>query len=226
MPDFADAGLIGIIDDRVRRALKRPLRVGTFAERTGTVYGKIVEDGTTTAMSCLVANDITLMTGDRVLFAQFGSDWVIVGSLTPQGVELQYEYTAGGETTSSSSYVDAPGLPAVDSRTWSKFRPNSHVMASVDATQFATANNTEAQWGVLLTDINVGTTYGPTLVAAWFPGDSANRSAISRKVKIADVPVGTYDVKLQWRRSQGAGTITMNGDDRYTFNVREAILQG
>lgn len=225
MSEFFDAGMIDIIDARVLRALKRPQRVGTFFERSGEITGSLVEDGTATAMPCLVGSDVVVSPGDRVVFAQFGSSWVILSSLTPQGVELQYEYTAAGETTTSASYVDAPGLPAVAQRTWMKRRPGSHVIARVDATAFSSVASTDLQWAVLLTDLTSGTAYGPTFICSWFSGDG-NRTPHGRQVKIASIPAGTYDVKLQWRRASGTGTITMNSDDRYTFNIREATLQG
>lgn len=227
MPEFADdVGLIGIIDERVRRAVRRPQRVGTFAERLTDVTGTVVEDGTAVAMPCLVAGHLVLFPGDRVLFAQFGSSWVILGALSQGGVELQYEYQAAGETVTSSSYVDAPGLPAVASRTFMKLRPGSTLIARVDASAFmAVSPNTDLQFAVLITDINSGTTYGPTFICKMYSGDG-NRSAVGRQVKVSGVPMGIYDVKLQWRRAAGTGTPTMNADDFYTFNLRETTLQG
>jgi hypothetical protein len=226
MPEFFDAGMVSIIDARVKRALSRPQRVGTFVERVDDVNAMLVEDGTTTAMPCLVGSDVVVSPGDRVVFAQFGSGWVILTSLTPQGIELQYEYQAAGETVTSSSFVDGPGLPAVAQRTWMKRRPGTHVIVRVDASAFfAVTPNTDLQFGVLLTDLNTGTTYGPTFVCKLYSGDG-NRVPVSRQVKIANVPVGIYDVKLQWRRAAGTGTPTMNADDFYSLNIREATLQG
>jgi hypothetical protein len=225
MPEFFDAGMISIIDDRVKKALTRPQRVGTFVERLDDVNAMLVEDGTTTAMPCLVGSDVIVSPGDRVVFAQFGSGWVILTSLTPQGIELQYEYTAAGETVTSASYVDAPGLPALAQRTWMKRRPSTHVIARVDATAFSTVASTDLQWAVLLTDVNTGVTYGPTFICSWFSGNN-NRTPHGRQVKIPSIPAAVFDVKLQWRRAAGTGTITMNADDRYSFNIREVTLQG
>lgn len=227
MTEFADdAGLIGIIDDRVRRAIQRPQRTGTFAERVDDINGTVVEDGTAVAMPCLVSGGFNVMPGDRVIFAQFGSSWVILGVLAQRGIELQYEYQAAGETVTSASYVDAPGLPAVAARTFTKLRPGSTLIARVDASAFfAVTPNTDLQFGVLLTDLNSGTTYGPTFVCKLYSGDG-NRAAVSRQVKISGVPVGVFDAKLQWRRAAGTGTPTMNTDDFYTLNLRETTLQG
>lgn len=226
MPEYFDAGIVAIVDDRVRKALRRPQRVGTFAERLSDITGTVVEDGTTTAMPCLVGSGLAVSPGDRVVFAQFGSDWVILQSLTPQGTELQYEYQAAGETVTSSSYVDGPGLPAVAQRTWRKLRPGTHVIARFDGSAFsAVSPNTDLQFAVLLTDLVTGTAYGPTFICKFFSGDG-NRTPLGRQVKIASIPVGTYDVKLQWRRAAGTGTPTMNSDDFYSLNIREATLQG
>lgn len=223
MPDY---DLRAIVDERVQRALTRPQRHGAFGERTGQVTGTVVEDGTVTAMPCLVASDAILFPGDRVVFAQFGSDWVVLGSLTPRGTELQYEYVAAGETVTSSSFVDAPGLPALAQRTWTKTRPATTVIARVDWSAFmAVTPNTDLQMAVLLTDVNTGVAYGPTFIAKMYSGDG-NRQSAGRQVKIPGIPTATYDVKLQWRRAAGTGTPTMNADDQYTFNIRETTLQG
>lgn len=220
-----DAQMLALIDDRVRRALTRDLRPGTFAERTGDAAGTAVMDQDTTAISVLIGGDVLVSPGDRVMLARVGSTWVVVLSLAAQWpAEVQYEYTAGGETTVTSVYADAPGIPAVANRTIVKARTSSSLIARVDATAFSTLASTELRWAVLLTDLDVGTTYGPTLIASWFSGDP-NRTPHGRQVKVNNIPAGRYDAKLQWARQTGTGVITMNTDDRYTFNIREAAPQ-
>jgi len=217
-----DAQVLALVDDRVRRALNRPLRPGTFAERTGDAAGTAVMDQDTTAVAVLIGGDVIVSPGDRVVMGQFGSSWVVLASLAASWpAEIQYEYTAAGETTVTSVYADAPGIPAVAARTIVKARTSSSLIARVDATAFSTLANTELRWAVLLTDLDVGTTYGPTLIASWFSGNN-NRTPHGRQVKLAGIPAGRYDAKLQWNRQTGTGVITMNTDDRYTFNIREA----
>ena len=226
MPEYIDAGLLGMIDDRVRRALSRPLRVATFQERTGTVNATVTEDGAAVTMPVLIGSSVRAFAGDRVVMAQFGSDWVVIETLVPRGVELQYEYTASGETVTSGSYVDAPGLPSLANRTFIKTSADTALIARIDATAFVASGTGTAdlQWAVNVENIDTGDNYGPTLIASWLSAD-INRTPHGRQVKLTGIPAGTYDVVLQWRRAAGTGTITMNADDRYTFNIRETTLQ-
>jgi hypothetical protein len=219
-----DAQVLALIDDRIRRALSRPLRPGTFADRTGDAAGTAVMDQDTVAISVLIGGDVLVSPGDRVVMGQFGSSWVVLASLGAQWpAEVQYEYTTAGETTSSATYADAPGLPAVANRTIVKARTSSSLIARVDATAFASVGSTDLQWAVLLTDLNTGTTYGPTMICRWFSGNN-NRTPMSRQVKLTGIPAGRYDAKLQWRRAVG-GTVTMAVEDHYSFNIREAAPQ-
>jgi hypothetical protein len=220
-----DAQMLALIDDRIRRTITRTLRPGTFADRTADAAGMAVMDQDTTAVPVLIGGDVLVSPGDRVVLAQVGSAWVVLVSLGAQWpAERQYEYTAAGETTVTSVYADAPGIPVVANRTIVKARTASSLIARVDATAFYTVASTDLQWAVLLTDLDVGTTYGPTLIASWFSGD-LNRTPHGRQVKLLNIPAGRYDAKLQWRRAVGTGTVTMNADDRYTFNIREAAPQ-
>jgi hypothetical protein len=220
-----DAQMLALIDDRIRRTITRTLRPATFAERTGDAAGTAVMDQDTTAITVVIGGDVLVSPGDRVVLAQVGSSWVVVVSLAAAWpAERQYEYTAAGETTVTSVYADAPGIPAVANRTIVKQRTSSSLIARVDATAFSSAGSTDLRWAVLLTDLDIGTTYGPTLIASWFSGDN-NRTPHGRQVKINSIPAGRYDAKLQWARNTGVGTITMNADDRYSFNIREAAPQ-
>jgi hypothetical protein len=229
MPEggFVDVGLLGIIDDRVKRALRRPQRTGTFAERTGDVTAMVSDDdGSGTVIPVLAPADLAVLPGDRVVMSQFGSQWVVLASISPDhGVELQYEYTAAGETVTSASYVDAPGLPSSDLRLFTKTRMNTVLVARVDATAFSTVSSTDLRWGVLLTNVESGVTYGPTLISSWYSGTN-DRTPHGRQVKLTGIPMGRYDAKLQWQRFAGTGVITMTADDRYSFNLRETTLQG
>ena len=136
----------------------------------------------------------------------------------------QYEYTASGETITSGTFTDCPGLPSQTNRTIIKTRTSSSLIARVDATAFSPAGTVDLQWAVYLVNLATGDDYGPTLIASWLSGD-INRTPHGRQIKLTGIPAGRYDAIMQWRRATGAGTPTMNTDDRYTFNIREAAPQ-
>jgi hypothetical protein len=225
MAEF-DEQLLAVIDDRVRFKTGRPIRRLTLVERTSDVTCTVNELGDNSTFAW-IAGDVLAAAGDQVLAVQAGSDWVVLGSLTARWPEeLAYSYINAGETTVSGSFVAAPGVPAVDNRTFVKRSNASAVIAHVTGTCFISGGvPSRVQWAVQMTDRDTGTVYGP-LTAADHNFGTTGRQAQTGFAKFwgaNQLPAGRFDALMMWARVPGsAGTIaTATGEDRWTLDVRE-----
>jgi hypothetical protein len=221
-----DAELLALIDDRVRRTLTRPQRMGTLVERTGDITGTAIEDGDVATLDVLIVGDKLIFEGDRVLLLRVGSALVAVGGFTPRWEsELVYGYAAAGETVTSTSFVDAPGLPgSVAGRTFHKRSEQTSVTARVDATAFITGTAPcRLAFGCKLTDLDTGVVYGPQTMADFHFTATLDRNTLAGPTTfVGTVPAGAFDAKLMWARiSTSGGTPSMSGDDKYVFSIRE-----
>jgi hypothetical protein len=219
-----DRELLTLIDGRVDKKNVRQLRPGTFAQRTSDTTGLVTEDAGVTSMPVLVAGDLKVDPGDRVVMAEFGKDWVVLAALAPRWTsEIFWEYTFAGETTTSGSYVDIPGMPAAASRQFSKRSSSSSVIGDANISCYYTGGTTaELALAFTLTDVDTGDVYGPQRVAHDFTSANGIRLNFGGKSRLSSVPAGTYTVALRWRRVQGTGTVTTDANDSYDFSVREA----
>lgn len=224
-----DAQLLAIVNDQVRRAITRPLRMATVVERTSDIEALVVEDAGVVSMRALVFGDLLVYEGDRVMIAQVGSEWVVVGGLTPRWpAELHYMYISAGETTTSSSFVDAPGIPSdVADRTFIKRSNLSAVEAFCCATCYINgAVPTRVQWAAKFTDLNTGLVYGPLHMADHNFATAGQRHAQTGMrifTGANQMPAGEYDAVMMWARvPAGTGTITTStSEDRWEFRARE-----
>jgi hypothetical protein len=215
-----------VVNDAVRRTLTRPIRRMTLVERTSDITCQVSELGDVATFAWL-AGDLLAAPGDPVLVVQAGSDWVVLGSLVARWPEeLAYFYQNAGETTTSGSFVAAPGVPAAANRVFTKRSNVSAAIAHVTATCFISgAVPTRVQWAVQMTDLDTGTVYGPLKAADHNFGTTGRQAQAGFALFIGanQLPAGRYDALIMWARVPGGtGTIaTASGEDRWTLNVRE-----
>src|SRR4051794_37251256 len=121
MPDYGTS-IVALIDSRVDQAQPRVTHFGTVTDRStgsldpnGAAWATVVFDGSagaTVEVKCFTS--VLVAAGDRVGLVKFGRDWIIVGNYSARtlaDVLVSGAFPSG--STSSASYADMPGSPAV-----------------------------------------------------------------------------------------------------------------
>lgn len=201
----------------------------------------VVFDGSTVGVPVKVLGHVWPMAGDRVLVSRVGprrrrkspdeayagEEWVVVGvssrATGPNFAALNFPQTSG--TNTSATIADLPSNPTM---TFTKRLDTSPLLLFLSFTAYITVNN--ASMGAWLTftqgsffsqikmveieNGSVGARFGPATFRV-APDDLGTPDAPT-------LAAGTYEVKPQWARLTGAGTLNMTtGDDHGSMLVME-----
>lgn len=123
-------------------------------------------------------------------------------------------------TRTASTFAAIGGVATT---TFIKERQNTRVGCGIACTWFTTAINTTAEFALNFDD---GTTDFTITLAREQKSPSGSRSGSTvgfGEISAASLPAGTYTVTAMWRRTAGAGTITVDANDSCSFYAREEI---
>lgn len=202
------------------------VRIGVVA----TVNPLTVQIQNTVVTNVGALNGVNLVVGDTVaLLGQSavsadGSSWLAlgnvmassaVGGLYDNGVQVMGP-NIGNNT---GAFVTLTGATFQ----WRKLRTNSRVLASIAISSFSSAVGLGVEFGAQLVDnAAVLTSVDFALASFFFNITGAHLSCAGfRYLAAATVPAGSYTVNARFRLYAGAGTVTVDGNDRISLGFTE-----
>lgn len=156
--------------------------------------------------------------GDTVALLRQDATWLCLGSNVSGGTAATLPsvaaYNAAGvvNSTTSATYANVTGITAA----FTKRSGASLLRIDLNASLFLTTNpNTRAEFAVV---VGLST----LTVAGMLINPVSTHTTISGGGFYAGIPAGTYNpVQLQWLRSSGTGTLSMNTDDWVSMMIAE-----
>lgn len=141
------------------------------------------------------------------------SGGVIANGKRQGNATVNLNNACGSGTTTSSSYAN---FPATSSFSFTKQYSSSDTSLKVDlhVTSYATSVTSSVSFGV-----NINST--DTDVAQLTYNTANNHTQTSGTKVITGLAAGTYTVQIRWKRTGGAGTVTVDGADWVSMTVQE-----
>lgn len=120
----------------------------------------------------------------------------------------------GGLGTTSATFVN---MGAALTFSFTKKLTNTRVVAELDGAGYSTGTNTKGQYGCAIGSI------GDFALADFFFNEAGAHRSWSgfNYLAAGSIPAGTYTVIGRFRRLSGAGTITIDDNDRFSLGLRE-----
>lgn len=171
--------------------------------------------------------DVVALLGQSVEGSQAtGSSWLALGAIVSSASGLLGENGTnptgpiGGIGTVSATFVNMN--PEVTFQ-FTKRLTGTRIAATMLGSSFSTAVNTNSQYAARVVDNATGVDYGD-FTQAQFAFNDANKHLSwgnLRYMAAGALPAGSYTVTGRFRRISGAGTVTINEDDRISLAFRE-----
>lgn len=199
---------------------------GSLPPDTGLRVGKvetITPTGLTVSVSgqivkCGYVNPGALAVGQPVAILRGAASWLVLGqvsALSPPSSAVSVLNAVVTPTTNSTAvYASIPTTPTTGV-TFTKFSASSLLKVELHCTFFTSAGGCGVEFGVLCNAID-------TTVAMIHPGLTAGvHQQCSGVAALTGVPPGVQTIVPRFRINGGAGTITINADDRVSLAVTE-----
>jgi hypothetical protein len=220
---------IEAIDARVEERFNALLKLGRFSALgtvvehvPGTTVAMVVIDGSNQATPVKVYQDCQPRQNDRVGLIKFYGYWHVIANYAHNWpAKVSYNDAAGTGTMASSAFEDTPGADNFD---FTKRYDNSGLELGVSASLFITVSSLTGCWwamrvtGASLTGVAVDNEYN--IVHHQFNAQSQSHHFMGEDT-FYDVPAGSYNIRLRWRRGSGTGTLNQNTADWVSMWARE-----
>lgn len=195
----------------------RPAIVNTTDSTSNLVFGTY--DGDTESIPMINLKG-SIVEGERVMvmFVPPQGNYIIganVGGPTALGENgINTPGPAGGLGTTSATFVN---MGAALTFSFTKKLTNTRVVAELDGAGYSTGTNTKGQYGCAIGSI------GDFALADFFFNEAGAHRSWSgfNYLAAGSIPAGTYTVIGRFRRLSGAGTITIDDNDRFSLGLRE-----
>lgn len=195
----------------------RPATINSVDATSNLVFGTY--DGDTESIPMINLKG-SIVEGETVMvmFVPPQGNYVIgsnVGSSTILGENgINTPGPAGGLGTTSATFVN---MGAALTFSFTKRFTNTRVFAELDGAGYSTGAGSKAQYGCAIGSI------GDFALADFFFNEATTHRSWSgfNYLAAGSVPAGTYTIVGRFRRLSGAGTITIDDNDRFSFGLRE-----
>lgn len=219
--------LIALIDQRINLARRQDRANGTIVTRATTGSGATATfDGSVTPVVVKVAGNVYASTGDRVLLARHGSDWIVTESFSSLGYGENNRVfdslpSATGALT-SSTFVDLTEFGVMQ---FSKNFDATFLRVQLQAQCFVTGAAARVAFAGRLTPISGADGYTPVDMSLGTYQINAVAQHVNHVAmrRWRNIPAGTYNLSIRWRRNTGSGMIFMDTNDGIGVEMDERV---
>jgi hypothetical protein len=225
MPDYASS-IVALIDTRVDQARQRVTHFGTVTDRAtgsldsdGAAGAQVVLDGSAgTAVPVKCFANVIVARGDRVGLVKYGGDWVVMGTYSGRTLadEMERVQFVGGGASPGASYVDIPQAPTV---ALTKLRDDTLLRVHIEMSARSSATGTAIDLAARVAGGVAG--YDLFIRRMALNAGAGVQTYLGGKMETVAHPAGDYTLTPRWLRQVGAGTITLDGYDSLSIEVRE-----
>jgi hypothetical protein len=221
-----DDNLIRLIDQRIRAAQQTNRATGTCVTRATTgPSADVIFDGSTVAMPVKVAGNVFVQPGFRCLLDKYGSDWVVTNAWSALGMgeasKAQFG-PSGGNNTNSATFIDQTDITPFQ---FNKMFDATYVRAAMYVTCYTDVDGTAGRFAFRFNPLDSGSTYTPVdydMVFIKLENGNGHQPGY-HNYRIVGLPAGSYSVQLRWRRQAGTGTVRIDGNDIFVFELDEGV---
>jgi hypothetical protein len=195
----------------------RPATINSVDTTSNLVFATYDGDAESIPMINLKGS---IVAGERVMamFVPPQGNYIIgtnVSSTTVLGENgINTPGPAGGLGTTSATFVN---MGAALTFSFTKKLTNTRVVAELDGAGYSTVASSKAQYGCSVSSV------GDFALADFFFNEANTHRSWSgfNYLAAGSIPAGTYTIVGRFRRLSGAGTITIDDNDRFSLGLRE-----
>ena len=212
--------LLDTIDSRISKQLSRYTAMGEVVSVDTVGLGATVTFfGASTAIPVKRAGHVHCLPGDRVGLVKAEADWWIAWPARDRPAPASlHTFPAGVSTPDTyalASYATLPNAPTFEI---TKRYDASYIEVDARMGCYATGGSgTKVGIGLLIGGID----YDVTTFFINALSDHKHFTAIA--IIMSGIPAGTYTIAYRWKRILGAGTLTINDDDRWSIRYTERL---